>query len=59
MDENRLKMIIEVLDFNKLNDWEIDFLVSIEDQFLRRGLLSKKQEDKIEDMFRKGMIEGG
>ena len=53
MDENRLKMIIEVLDFNKLNDWEIDFLVSIEDQFLRRGLLPKKQEDKIEDMFRK------
>ena len=53
MDKNRLKMIIEVLDFNKLNDWEIDFLVSIEDQFLRRGLLSKKQEDKIEDMFRK------
>ncbi|MDP2366345.1 MAG: hypothetical protein Q8M94_21540 [Ignavibacteria bacterium] len=46
-------MIIELLDFDKVPDWETNFLVSVEKQFKRKGYLSKDQDEIVEEIFRK------
>jgi len=53
MDVNRLKFIIKALDFDRISNWEEDFLISIEEQFKRKGNLSEKQEEIAEQIFRR------
>jgi len=53
MDVNRLKFIIKALDFDRISDWEEDFLISIEEQFKRKGNLTEKQEEIAEQIFRR------
>lgn len=53
MDVNRLKFIVKALDFDRISDWEEDFLISIEEQFKRKGNLSEKQEEIAEQIFRR------
>lgn len=53
MDEDRLTMIIEQLDFDLLTDWESDFLESVEGQMEEKGELSEKQEEFVEKIWEK------
>jgi len=46
-------MILKYLDFEKLTDWEEEFLISVEEQFKRRGYLTEKQEKIVEEIWRK------
>ncbi len=52
MTKDRLKWIISGIDFNKLNDWEENFVSSLEEQFDRRGNLTDKQEEIVERLYR-------
>lgn len=53
MDKARLKMIIEMLDFNKLSDWEESFLISVEGQLKKKGYLTEDQEEIVEGIWRR------
>ena len=53
MEKERFKMIIEMLDFDKLSDWEEEFLISVEEQFKTKNYLSERQEEIVEQIFRK------
>ena len=55
MLNNDAKMLIEAIkdsDYN-LNAWEMDFMISIEEQVDRGKNLSKGQGDKLQDVYRK------
>jgi len=41
------------LDFDDLNDWEQEFVESVETRFKTLGFLTERQEDKLEQIFRK------
>ncbi len=51
MDQKRFDWIIKAIDFDKLTDWESDFIDSIERQFKRKGDLSPEQERIMEEIF--------
>lgn len=53
MDEDRLKMIIKILDFDLLTDWECTFLESVEEQMETKGELSEKQEEFVDKIWEK------
>ena len=52
MTPSRFKMIMKFMDWDKLSDWEHDFVISVEKQFKRRGTLTEKQEEKLEGIYR-------
>ncbi|MCX5699608.1 MAG: hypothetical protein NTX01_07915 [Candidatus Omnitrophica bacterium] len=55
MLNNDAKILIEKIkdsDYN-LNTWEMDFMISIEEQVDRGKNLSKGQGDKLQDVYRK------
>lgn len=57
MQDSRQKEIKAMLNFaetiEETTDWEQDFLISIENQFKRRGELSDKQFDTLEKIVAK------
>ena len=53
MDSERIKMILKHLDFDLLTDWEEGFVISVEEQFKRKGNLSELQEEHLEEIWRK------
>ena len=52
MDSARFKMILKFLDYDLLTDWEMDFLISVEEQFNEKGCLSEKQEEVLERIYK-------
>jgi hypothetical protein len=52
MDE-RVKHILKFMEYDELTDAQHDLVVSFEEQFNRRGSLSEKQFDILEDIFDK------
>lgn len=52
MDGERLKWIIDGLDFPNLTEWEEKFVISIEEQFQKKGSLTGKQEEMIEKIYK-------
>jgi hypothetical protein len=52
MEKNRLGWIITGLDFEKLTEWEEEFVESMERHFKDHGALTKKQEDILERIYR-------
>ena len=53
MEEKRFEHIMGYLDFDDLNDWEQEFVESVETRFKTLGFLTERQEDKLEQIFRK------
>jgi len=52
-DQNeRIKWIISGLDFDDLNDWEKDFIESVEMQSDKQKLLSPRQVEIAEKIYR-------
>lgn len=47
------QLIDECLDSSKLNSWERDFIISINDQFTMKGFLSEKQMEILEKIYNK------
>ena len=52
MDSARFKMIMKFMEWDKLTDWEHDFIESVEKQFKQKGYLSEKQEEVLERIYR-------
>jgi len=53
MTKERLKMIIEWLDWDKLTEWEERFVEDVENKFKIYGKLTEKQEEVLEEIFKK------
>ena len=53
MNKERLKWLISGIDFERLNDWEEDFVGKLEDRFDRRGFLTDREEEILEEIYRK------
>lgn len=58
MDEKRLKWVISGLDFDRLNDWETQFVEDVEKRFEDRkrrdghGYVTDKEEDILERLYK-------
>jgi len=53
LTKDRLDWVISGLDFELLNDWEEEFVESVETFFKKNGYLTENQEDKLEEIYRK------
>jgi len=49
---DRVEHIFKFLEYDKLTDWEDNFVVSVSGQFERSGFLSKKQLEILERIFK-------
>jgi len=58
MDSQRFQWIIRWLDWERLTEWEEDFILSVENYFEKRGYLSKKQENILERIYREKGLQG-
>lgn len=58
MTPERLKIIIQNLDFNELSDKEVEFLESCEERMKRRGEITEPMEKWVEDIWSKLKIYG-
>ena len=52
MDRSRFNWIIKAIEWDKLTDWEEEFLQSCDSQLKKKNELSEKQEEIIERIFR-------
>ena len=52
MTKDRLKWIIQHLDYEKLTEWEENFVESVEKYFKRIGDLTEKQENIMERLHK-------
>lgn len=48
---DRIKHCFKYMEYDCLSDAQMDLLVSFEDQFKRRGDLSERQYEILEDIF--------
>ena len=53
MTGERLQMIIEWLDWDRLTKWEEKFVEDIENRFKIYGKLTERQEEVLEEIFKK------
>ncbi len=53
MDKQRLQWIIEGLDWDKLNEWEEEFVQACENRMGVMGDVTPKQEEVLENLYRK------
>ncbi len=53
MDIDRIKSIFLLMEYDELTDAQHDLVISFEDQFNRRGSLSERQAEILEDIFEK------
>lgn len=57
MNKKRLQHIIKMLDYDLLTEWEHDFIISIEEQFITGNKsinkMSDKQEEIVERIYEK------
>lgn len=51
MTPERMKWIIKGLDFDKLTDWEMKFIESVEKAMKKYGDLTERQEEVLERIF--------
>ena len=51
--QDRIEHIFKFMEYDQLTDAQHDLIISFEDQFKRRGYLSDKQIDILEDIFRR------
>lgn len=52
MTKDRLKWIISGLDFEKLTDWEANFVESVEIYFQNKGEITDKTEGVLERIYK-------
>lgn len=52
MDRARFNWIIKAIEWDKLTDWEEQYLQSCDSQLKKKNELSEKQIDIIERIFR-------
>jgi hypothetical protein len=52
MTEDRLKWIIDGLDFERLNSWEERFVEACEKGFKKYGNITEPMETKLEEIYR-------
>ncbi len=52
MTKDRFDLILDGLDFERLTEWEEEFVESLEEQMKSRGQLTQKQEDCLEKIYR-------
>jgi hypothetical protein len=50
--EERIKHIFKYMEWNSLTESQHDLIVSFEDQFNRRGYLTDRQNEILEDIFK-------
>jgi hypothetical protein len=60
LDTKQLKDVTFKLDecsthLNRLNDWEQNFIESVQDQVLMYGTISEKQIERLEELYNKAM----
>lgn len=48
---DRIQHIIKFMDFEKLTDWEIKFMESIESYYKAKRTLSERQIETLEKIF--------
>jgi hypothetical protein len=53
MDKQRMMHIIEGLDWDKLNEWEEEFVQSCELRLGMMGDITPRQEEVLEKIFRR------
>ena len=53
MDDIRFNMIMKMIDFDELTDWEEKFVIDIEHKVKSGRKLTEYQEDKLEEIWRK------
>lgn len=53
MDKARLDLIIHGLDWDKLNEWEEEFVQSCENRMGVVGDITPRQEEVLENIYRK------
>ena len=51
--KNRIDHIFQFFEYDQLSDDEHSLIVSFEEQYLRRGTLSERQIEILEDIFQK------
>lgn len=51
MDEIETLIEDRLNRYERMNDWERDFMTSIREQYERRGKLTPSQEDKLNDIW--------
>ena len=53
MPDTRLDHIFRYLEYDNLTESQHDLIISFEEQYKAKGELSEKQEEILEDIFRK------
>jgi hypothetical protein len=51
--DQRIEHIFKYLDYEKLTDGQERLVISFHDQYLAKGYLSQRQEEVLEDIFRR------
>lgn len=54
MDGDRIDHIFEFMEYNYLSDAQHDLVVKFEEDYERKGFLSVRQMEVLEDIFRQG-----
>jgi hypothetical protein len=52
MNRERLKWVVSGINFEKITDWEQEFLESVETYFDRHGNITDKQEAILERIYK-------
>jgi len=52
MNTKRFQHIFKFIEWDKVTDWEQEFLESVEKQFKHKGFLSEKQEEILERIYK-------
>lgn len=50
---DRVEHILKFMEWNAISDRQHQLVISFEDQFRRRGVLSERQLEILEDIFRR------
>jgi len=53
MRDERIAHIFRYLEYDSLTEWEDDFILSVSEQYERKGSLTERQLEVLENIFRK------
>jgi hypothetical protein len=53
MDEDKIKMMFKLMEYDYLSEKQLDLVASFDRQFLKNGRLSEAQEEILADIFEK------
>ena len=53
MDEDKIKMMFDLMEYDYLTDAQHDLVISFQEQFEKRGSLSDRQNEILEDIFKR------